>query len=220
MNYHSHADLGGQEGHGPVRPEHEEPLFHAPWEPRVFALTLAMGATGLWNIDTTRAARETLADYRTLSYYQIWLAGLEKLLIQTGAAQADEITDGRSIRAALPIGRVLHAQDVAAMLARGAPTARHAAAPARFTLGQAVCTSAEAPRHHTRLPGYARGKRGVIERVHGTHVFADTHAQGLGERPQWLYTVAFDERELWGEDTLPQQSRVSVDVWESYLEPA
>jgi len=220
VSYHSHADLGGEEGHGPVRPEHEEPLFHAPWEPRVLALTLAMGATGLWNIDTSRAARETLADYRKLSYYQIWLAGLEKLLIQTGAVQADELAKDRSIHAALPVRRVLHTRDVAGVLARGAPTARQSVGPARFTLGQAVRTSAEAPQHHTRLPGYARGKRGVIERVHGAHVFADTHARGLGEQPQWLYTVAFDERELWDENVSPQHSRVSVDAWESYLEPA
>jgi nitrile hydratase subunit beta len=220
VSYHSNADLGGQEGHGPVRPEHEEPSFHAPWESRVLALTLAMGATGLWNIDTSRAARETLADYRKLSYYQIWLAGLEKLLAQTGAVQADELALGRSTHAALPIRGVLHAQEVAAVLARGTPTVRQAAGPARFSLGQAVRTHAEVPPHHTRLPGYARGKRGVIERVHGSHVFADTHARGLGEQPQWLYTVTFDERELWGGNTSPQQSCVSVDVWESYLEPA
>jgi nitrile hydratase subunit beta len=220
MNYHSNADLGGQEGHAPVRPEHEEPLFHEPWEPRVLALTLAMGATGLWNIDTSRAARETLPDYRKLSYYQIWLAGLEKLLVQSGAVQAEEITRGRSMSAALPVRRVLHAQDVAGVLARGAPTVRQSSNPARYALGQWVHTSAEVPRHHSRLPGYARGKRGVIERVHGSHVFADTHAQGLGEQPQWLYTVAFEEGELWGGNISPQQSRVSVDIWESYLEPA
>jgi len=83
-----------------------------------------------------------------------------------------------------------------------------------------VHTRAEVPQHHTRLPGYARGKRGVIERVHGPHVFADAHARGLGEQAQWLYTVAFDEQELWGGNRSAQQSRVSVDVWESYLEPA
>jgi nitrile hydratase subunit beta len=220
MTYHSNADLGGQEGYGPIRPEPEEEIFHAPWEPRVLAVTLAMGATGLWNIDTSRAARETLADYRNLSYYQIWLAALEKLLVQSGAVQADEITQGRSMHAALPTGGVLHAQDVAAVLARGTPTARQASSPARFVLGQPVRTRSELPQHHTRLPGYARGKRGIIERVHGSHVFADTHARGLGEQPQWLYTVAFDERELWGENASPQQSRVSVDAWESYLEPA
>ena len=195
-------------------------MFHAPWEPRVLAVTVAMGATGLWNIDTSRAARETLADYPKLSYYQIWLAGLEKLLVQSGAVQADEITQGRSMHAPLPTRRLLHAHEVAAALARGASTARQAGGPPRFALGQPIHTSAEVPQHHTRLPGYARGKRGVIERMHGCHVFADTHARGLGEQPQWLYTVVFDEGELWGGDTTPQQSRISVDVWESYLEPA
>jgi hypothetical protein len=124
------------------------------------------------------------------------------------------------MHAALPTHRVLHAHEVAAVLARGASTVRQAGGPARFALGQAVRTRAEVPQHHTRLPGYARGKQGVIERVHGSHVFADMHARGLGEQPQWLYTVAVDERELWGENTTPEQSRVSVDAWEFYLEPA
>ena len=70
--------------------------------------------------------------------------------------------------------------------------------------------------HHTRLPGYARGKRGTIERWHGSHVFADAHAQGLGEQPQHLYTVVFDGAELWGAGAVPGL-RVSVDAWEPYL---
>jgi nitrile hydratase beta subunit len=220
MSYRSYADLGGQDGHGAVHPEPEGELFHAAWEPRVLALTLAMGATGLWNIDTSRAARETLADYGELSYYQIWLAGLEKLLRQTGAVQADEIVQGRVMQPALPTRIVLRADHVAAVLARGSPTARSPVSPARYSLGQWVRTSAVVPQHHTRLPGYARGKRGMIERIHGAHIFADAHAQGLGEQPQWLYTVAFDEEELWGANTPRQQSTVSVDVWEPYLEPA
>jgi nitrile hydratase beta subunit len=220
MSYHSHADLGGQGGYGPVQPEPEGELFHAAWEPRVLALTLAMGAMGLWNIDTSRAARETLDDYRDLSYYRIWLAGLEKLLLQTGAVQADEIAQGRSLRPGLDASKALRAGEVAAVLARGAPTARAPAGPARYALGQQVRTRDTAPQHHTRLPRYARGKRGVIERVHGAHVFADTHAQGLGEQPQWLYTVAFDESELWGDITAHQNAAVSVDAWEPYLEPA
>jgi len=220
MSYCSNADLGGQDGHGAVHPEVEGELFHAAWEPRVLALTLSMGATGLWNIDISRAARETLADYRERSYYQIWLAGLEKLLLQSGAVQADEITQGRSLQAAIATRSVLRAGDVAAVLARGAPTIRQPNSPARYALGQWVRARSVAPPHHTRLPAYARGKRGVVERVHGVHVFADTHAQGLGEHPQWLYTVAFDEHELWGASTPRQQSTVSVDAWEPYLEPA
>ncbi|HEY4969501.1 MAG TPA: nitrile hydratase subunit beta [Steroidobacteraceae bacterium] len=220
MSYRSHADLGGHDGYGAVHPQAEDELFHAPWEPRVLALTLAMGATGLWNIDSSRAARETLANYRELSYYQIWLAGLEKLLLQSGALQAGELEQGRSMQPAVAVARVLRADGVAAALARGTPTARPPNSPARYALGQWVRTTDAAPPHHTRLPGYARGKRGVIERVHGAHVFADTHAQNLGERPQWLYTVMFDERELWGASTAPQDSCVSVDAWEPYLEPA
>jgi nitrile hydratase subunit beta len=203
-----------------VQPEPEGELFHAAWEPRVLALQLAMGASGLWNIDMSRAARETLADYRELSYYQIWLEGLEQLLLQSGAVRADEIAQGRSMQAALPAPSALRADQVAAMLARGAPTARPPRGPSRYSPGQWVRTAADAPRHHTRLPGYARGKRGMIERVHGAHVFADAHARGLGEQPQWLYTVVFDETELWGANTPRRQSTVSVDAWEPYLEPA
>ena len=220
MSYRSNADLGGQDGHGAVHPEPESDLFHAPWEPRVLALTVALGAAGLWNIDASRAARETLDDYPELSYYQIWLAGLEKLLLQSGAVQANEIIQGRLMQPAVPTRSVLRPDQVAAVLARGSPTARPPVSPARYPLGQWVRTGAVAPQHHTRLPGYARGKRGIIERIHGAHVFADAHAQGLGEQPQWLYTVAFDEKELWGADTPRQHSTVSVDAWEPYLEPA
>jgi nitrile hydratase subunit beta len=220
MSYRSNADLGGEGGHGAVHPEPEGELFHAAWEPRVLALTLAMGRTGLWNIDTSRAARETLDDYRHLSYYQIWLAGLEKLLLQHGAVHADEIAQGRSLRPGLAMPKVLRAGQVAAVLARGAPTTRPPSSPACYALGQRVRTRDAAPPHHTRLPGYARGKRGVIERVHGAHVFPDTHAQGLGEQPQWLYTVAFDATELWGDITPRENAAVSVDAWEPYLEPA
>jgi nitrile hydratase beta subunit len=220
MSYHSNADLGGEGGHGAVHPEPEGELFHAAWEARVLALTLAMGRTGLWNIDTSRAARETLAEYRDLSYYRVWLAGLEKLLLQSGAVHADEIAQGRSLRPGLAMPKVLRAGQVAAVLARGAPTTRPPQGPARYAPGQRVRTRDALPPHHTRLPGYVRGKRGVIERVHGAHVFADTHAQGLGEQPQWLYTVAFDETELWGDLTPRQNATVSVDAWEPYLEPA
>lgn len=220
MSYRSNADIGGEDGHGAVQPEPEGELFHAAWEPRVLALTLAMGRTGLWNIDTSRAARETLADYRALSYYRIWLAGLEKLLLQSGAVQADELAQGRSLRPGLAIPTILRAGQVAAVLARGAPTTRPPSGPARYALGQRVRTLDTAPAHHTRLPGYARGKRGIIERVHGAHVFADTHAQGFGEQPQWLYTVTFDESELWGDNTRRQHASVSVDAWEPYLEPS
>jgi nitrile hydratase subunit beta len=219
MSHPSHADLGGKPNRDPVVPEPEGELFHAAWEPRALAVTLAMGGTGSWNIDMSRAARETLPDYARLSYYQIWIAALEKLLAERGLAGADELAAGRSLRPAAPVTRVLQADDVPAMLAKGSPTERKADAPARFQAGDTVRTRSQTVAHHTRLPGYAHGKRGVVESLHGVHVFADTHAQGLGEQPQWLYRVAFSGRELWGDGAAPGLS-VSLDAWEGYLEPA
>ena len=108
---------------------------------------------------------------------------------------------------------------MAARLARGSPTQRTVSEPARFRLGQRVIARATPVDHHTRLPAYLRGKTGIIERIHGAHVFADSHAQDLGEDPQWLYTVVFEGRELWGTDAAPGH-RVSFDAWQPYLEPA
>jgi nitrile hydratase len=218
MSYVTHADLGGQPGFGPVTPEPEGELFHASWEPRALALTLAMGATGSWNIDASRAMRETLPNYRDLSYYQIWLEALEQLMLQRGQVLPDEIASGEMRHPAVPVARVLQADNVPSVLARGSPTERAAPGPARFAVGQAVRMHIGRADHHTRLPGYVQGKRGVIEHVHGAHVFADANAQGLGEQPQWLYTVVFEEAELWGDEAPRQNLSVSVDAWESYLE--
>ena len=204
MNYVSHADLGGVDDSRSVTPEPENELFHEAWEPRVLGLVLAMNAVGLWNIDMNRSARETLPNYRQLSYYEIWLEALENNLRRSGV-----LTDNPP-----PAPRVLHAAQVAQVLAQGSPYAREANRPAQFAVGQPVRTRAEKANHHTRLPAYARGKQGVIERIHGVHVFADSNAQGLGESPQWLYTVAFEGSELWGNAS---DSSVSIDAWEPYL---
>jgi nitrile hydratase len=218
MNYQSRADLGGQGIHERVVPEPEGELFHAPWERQALALTLAMGATGAWNLDMSRSVRETLPDYRSLSYYEIWIKGLERLLIEQGLVGSDEIAAGRMLHPPRSGLRVLRAVDVPATLARGAATQRPTNGPARFAVGERVRVRAAAVDHHTRLPGYARGKIGRIDQVLGVHVFADAHAQGLGEQPQWLYTVVFSARELWGNQAAQGQS-VSIDAWELYLEP-
>lgn len=216
MSYTTHADLGGREGFGAVVPEPERDLFHADWEARALALTLAMGACGEWNIDQSRSARETLPDYARLSYYQIWIAALERLLTERGLVSVDELAEARSLCPSRHVSRVLQAADVSAALAKGSPTERAPAAPARFAVGDRVRTRATPVTHHTRLPGYACGRVGTIERVHGTHVFADAHAQGLGDAPEWLYSVVFDAQELWG-DTATKGLRVAIDAWEPYL---
>lgn len=212
-------DLGGMQAFGPICPDNEVSPFHADWERRVHATTIAMGAIGKWNIDMSRAARESLppAQYLSSSYYQIWFEGLKKLILSTGLATADEIESGKSMSQAAPVPRVLMAKDVSATLLRGSPVERPAAMEAKFAVGDWVQARQINPSSHTRLPRYCRGKRGRIVTVHGTHVFPDTNAIGLGEQPQWLYTVRFDSAELWGRDTTA--ASVCVDCWEPYLEP-
>ena len=217
MSYRSHADLGGRAMDDRVVPEPEGELFHAPWERQALAITLAMGATGAWNLDMARSARETLPDYSSLGYYERWIQALERLLIEHGLVGEDEIAAGRSLHEARPGIRVLRAVDVPATLARGAPTARPPTVAARFAVGDRVRTRTGAAAHHTRLPGYARGKIGRIDQLRGVHVFADTHAHGQGEQPQWLYTVVFSARELCVNEAPAGQS-VSIDACEPYLE--
>lgn len=214
-------DVGGRMGFGPVTPEPAEPVFHAAWEARALGLTLCAGAAGGWNIDESRHARESLrvADYATSSYYEIWIKGLETLLLDRGLVTADELAAGRALGTAAPIGRVLPADAVPAALARGGPTERAATAPARFAVGDRVRTRNLHPAGHTRLPGYARDKLGVVEAVRGAHVFPDAHAHGGGEQPAWLYTVVFDGSTLWGDDAQAGLT-VSIDAWEPYLDHA
>jgi nitrile hydratase subunit beta len=218
-------DMGGMHGFGPVQHSAGDPLFHAPWERRVLGLTLAMGATGQWNIDQSRAARESLpaATYLSAGYYGIWLRGLEALMLARGLVTAEELAAGRSLRPAQPEARVLRAEAVAAALARGTSTERSASATARFDVGQRVRAVNQHPAGHTRLPRYVRGHVGTVQRVHGVHVFADRHAASppgapFDESPQWLYAVGFDGAELWGTDAEPGL-QVVVDAWEPCLEP-
>ncbi|WP_306223619.1 nitrile hydratase subunit beta [Bosea beijingensis] len=214
-------DLGGQMGFGPVVPEPNEPVFHGDWEKRVLAINVAAGAMGAWSIDEIRHARESLppAQYLSSTYYEIWLAALDKVLVKHGFLSADELASGKPSAQRREPKRVLKGEEVAGVLRRGFPYERKAEAPARFAIGDKVRTIVMHPHHHTRLPRYARGKTGVIERIIGCHVFPDTGAQGQSETAQWLYTVVFDGRELWGRDADPT-STVSIEAWESYLEPA
>jgi nitrile hydratase len=214
-------DMGGVHGFGRVEPEPDEPVFHAPWEQRAFAITVAMGATGEWNIDLSRFARENRspADYLSKSYYELWLAGLEQLLAERRLVSAEELAAGRALDKPRSVKRILAADEVDRVLSRGTGVAREPNAPARFKPGDRVRARNVHPSEHTRLPRYVRGHLGTIDRVHGCHVFPDSNASGAGENPQWLYAVRFDGRELWGADGDPKL-KVSVDAWESYLDPA
>ena len=214
-------DLGGAQGHGPVRPEPNEPVFHAEWERRAFALTMAMAMPGQWNIDMSRFARENrpAAEYLSMSYYELWFYALEIMLKERDLVADDEIVVGHSLHPPIEGKRVLTPGDVLKVLHRGGPTERETDTRAAFKPGDKVRAKTIDPLTHTRLPRYVRGHVGSIERVIGCHVFPDSNASGAGEDPQWLYTVRFEGPELWGANAAPSV-KVSIDAWEPYLEPA
>jgi nitrile hydratase subunit beta len=213
-------DMGGMHGFGKVEPEANEPVFHADWEGRCMALSRALAATGVWTIDESRAGVEALPPdvYLTRSYYGKWALRIENMVVSYGLAGADELAAGHALRPGKPLKYKLAAADVPKALTRGS-FARPAPAPARFKVGDRVRARNIHPPTHTRLPRYARGRVGVIEAVRGCHVFPDSTAVQAGEDPQWLYTVLFDGRELWGDDTDPTLT-VSIEAFEPYLDPA
>ncbi|HXG52381.1 MAG TPA: nitrile hydratase subunit beta [candidate division Zixibacteria bacterium] len=214
-------DMGGMDGFGRVEPEPNEPVFHHRWEGRVLAMSRAIGFFRQWTIDMSRYVVESLAPavYLTSSYYERWFLRNLRLLVEHGFIDEDEVAAGRALRPGkeLPRGRFT-AADVERVVRRGS-YGRPAPAPVRFKVGDRVRARNIHPTTHTRLPRYARGHVGVVERVHGAHVFPDSVVAGRGEDPQWLYTVRFDGRELWGEDADPKL-KVSIEAFEPYLEHA
>jgi len=209
-------DCGGMMGFGPVVAEKDEPVFHAPWEARMFALMSAVGDVGGWTLDEDRAACEDMhpGHYIASSYYEHWLNGLEILLAKHGLATAEEIATGRAIAPAKPLTPTPPDAVWPAVTARGSYE-RTPTAPPAFAVGSLVRTRHLNPAHHTRLPRYLRGQRGEVVAVHGAHVFPDANAQGLGEDPRPLYTVRFRAAEVWGRET---KDLIHADLWEPYLE--
>jgi nitrile hydratase subunit beta len=214
-------DMGGMHGFGPVEPEPNEPVFHAPWEGRVHAMQRVLGTADLWTIDGGRASLETLPPqvYLASTYYQRWFLGLERRVVNHGLVGEDELAAGHSLHAATPLPRPMTVADAAKPPVRG-NFERPARAPAKFKPGDRVRTTEINPATHTRLPRYARDKEGVVEAVRGCHVYPDSAALDVhDENPQWLYTVVFTGKELWGDDADPT-IKVSIEAFEPYLLPA
>jgi nitrile hydratase subunit beta len=216
-------DMGGTHGFGPIRPRENDEAFHEAWEHRLHAIVRAARAQGIYNIDESRHGIERMdpAEYLRAGYYERWLSSLERNLVEKGVLTGEEIenrcrglgADGtrepaRREDPAL-VERVVRAQ----LTSGGVPRA----GPSRFQPGDRVVTRNTHPTGHTRLPRYARGKHGVIDRFHGVDTLPDANAHGLGPCPEPLYSVRFEATELWGDSADPSQS-VNIDLWESYLE--
>ena len=217
-------DLGGVHGMGPIDPEPEgtEPRFHAEWEKRAMALTLAAASLGRWNLDMIRHARERQhpLDYLRNSYYENWLEGLETLLVETGVLTEEELASGVPSGHADPALRdkALRPERVAEVMAQGQSAERLIDATARFSVGNRVRVVAAHPPGHTRAPRYVRGRAGTIHAHHGAHGYPDRGAanEQVGRH---LYSVRFEAQALWGADARGPGA-VYLDLWEPYLEPA
>jgi len=214
-------DMGGMHGMGPVQQEKNEPVFHANWEGRVFALDLAIDSKDKWTGDAERHQIEVIppAEYLRMRYYEKWLTALVELTVKSGLVTRAEIESGKAMERSSKPGHVLTAAEVPATIASGAPASRNVPAAPHFRVGQRVRARNMHPVGHTRLPRYVRAKLGTIDRDHGVFVFPDTNARDLGEKPQHVYSVRFAARELWGEQAAPHDS-VYVGLWDDYLEPA
>jgi len=214
--------MGGMQDMGPVEHEKNEPVFHAPWESRVLAMVLATFPWHKWNLDAFRHTREVLppTDYLQLSYYEQWFSGLRDLLVRRGLVTAAELESGvpaTGMAKATP--PVTPDKVVPAALSNRIHAQRDGAVSPRFHVGQQVRARNINPVGHTRLPRYARGKAGTIDRDHGVFLFPDTNAHFLGDKPQHVYSVRFAVRELWGAQAA-EKDCVYLDMWDDYLEPA
>ncbi len=209
-------DMGGMHGMGPLEPEPNEPVFHEPWEGRVYALVQSVGRWGRGrNWGSFRFALESIpaADYLRMSYYERWFeALLVERLVGSNLVTHAELESG-TVDRSRPRPTVLPAS--------ADSTQAEVAQRARFRVGQRVRARDMNPRGHTRLPRYTRGRHGHVVRDHGVFALQDTDVNGqrFGDRPQHVYTVRFAARELWG-DRASARDAVYVDLWESYLGPA
>jgi nitrile hydratase len=213
-------DMGGMHNMGPIRYEKDEPVFHARWEGRVYALNRALGAWRKWNLDAWRHDIELLppADYLRMSYYQKWFAAMEKRVVKYGLVTQEELESGKPAPGsakATPAFTVA----MAGVIDRGIASSKDPSIAPLYRVGERVRARNLQPVGHTRLPRYARGKTGEIARDHGVYLFPDTNARYEGEKRQHLYSVRFAARELWGESASPRDC-VHLDLWDDYLERA
>jgi nitrile hydratase len=211
-------DLGGREGFGPIVDKDDDKPFHAEWEMRAFGIK-EVAATN-WTIDWFRYCRELAVpvDYLTRPYYDQRLTTIAAQLIDEGCLRLDEIKRGASAFAPKPSRPLQTAEAARASVKNPRSFAASVNAPPRFAPGESVRCRLDGGPGHTRLPGYVRGRAGLIRAHHGGHVLADASARGE-QRGEHLYTVSFASSDLWPE-AKGRADRVFVDLWESYLEPA
>ena len=211
-------DMGGMHGFGPLEREANEPVFHARWEGRAFAIGNMAGAALGFSVDQKRHAQERMgnAGYLASSYYERWTSAVETLAVERGAITLAELADWRLRETDFEPVHKLAPERVETVMRKGRSKRRDLDLAPGFAAGQAVRTINANPTGHTRLPRYARGRIGQVLRAHGVFVFPDNLGNGGDEAPQHVYAVRFEGRELWGPNSDPALA-VHLDLFESYL---
>lgn len=218
-------DLGGKRDFGPIIKHDQEPLFHEEWEAKVLAMHFALLGQGVINWDEFRHGIEQMGYvyYLTSSYYEHWLASLETVLAEKNIINSEqyrkrirEIEYGMSVPVSEKpelkeslLSEVIYGTKISS-------ERKESTVSPRFRPGDRVRVKHFYTNKHTRCPQYVMGKVGVVELLHGNHVFPDSNAHGDGEAPQPLYNVRFEARELWGGEAHEKDS-LNLDLWDSYL---
>ena len=212
-------DMGGMDGFGSIPIESDEPIFHATWEGRVYAINTAIGVWGKWNIDAGRYGIEVLdpALYLRSSYYERWLYRNENLMVEHDLITQDELDSGKASGG--DRGTPPDAEEIFEKQRKSRSFRVDADIAPKFAPGDTITVRNIHPKTHTRIPRYVRSKRGVIDRDHGVFIFPDTNAQFQGKKPQRVYSVMFPAQELWGPDA-PEQDKIYLDLWDDYMDPA
>jgi nitrile hydratase len=211
--------MGGMHGLGELRYEKDEPVFHAPWEGRVAALNIALGAFGKWRGLRPEIELIPAANYLRMSYYEKWLTALIQRIRKNGLASQEEIDTGRADKSSAKATPALTAASARDAVLRTPRTELSIEIAPRFTVGDRVRARNMHPSTHSRIPRYTRGRIGVVERDRGVFPLPDNDVYFLDPKPQHVYLIRFTARELWGDAASPRDT-VRIDLWEDYLEPA
>ena len=221
-------DLGGRQGHGPINPEQDEPVFHADWERSVLTMFPAMATAGAFNLDMFRSGMEQIppAEYLSSTYYEHWMHSMVHWGTRAGIFDPDDLERrtqhylDHPEEAAPKAAKPELVETLKQLIPNGADYSREVDAPAKFSVGDRVTVRSEASTGHTRRAGYVRGRTGEIVATHGAYVYPDSNALELGEDPHHLYTVRFTANELWGGEPGATNALIHIDLWEPYLAAA
>jgi len=207
-------DLGGMHGFGPVVPEPDEPVFHAPWEGRTFGLMVATAARGLRE-GSIRPAIEAIdpATYLASTYYERWARAIEAQVVAGGSVTHADVDERAATGSAEPVRSGTTDPDLVAAVPGLLDAPREPSGEpvdAAYAVGDRLTVDRMAPAGHHRCPRYVRGVAGEVTRVPGGW-------PGPGEEgePEATYTVRFAMRDLWGDDAEP--GYLYIDLWERYL---